>query len=38
MEDNIRAVRNFRKMTPEEMEDVRKRALVGSGVQAGPRA
>ena len=23
-------------MTPEEMEDVRKRALVGSGVQTGP--
>lgn len=36
MEDNIRAVRGFRKMTPEEMEDVRKRALVGSGVQTGP--
>jgi aryl-alcohol dehydrogenase-like predicted oxidoreductase len=36
MEDNVRAVRNFRKMTPEEMEDVRKRALVGAGVQTGP--
>jgi predicted aldo/keto reductase-like oxidoreductase len=36
MEDNIRTVQNFRKMTPEEMEDVRKRALVGSGVQTGP--
>ncbi len=36
MEDNIRAVRNFRKLTPEEMADVRKRALVGPGVSAGP--
>jgi uncharacterized protein len=36
MEDNIRTVQSFRKMTPEEMEDVRKRALVGSGVQTGP--
>jgi predicted aldo/keto reductase-like oxidoreductase len=36
MEDNIRTVQNFRKMTPEEIEDVRKRALVGSGVQTGP--
>jgi len=36
MEDNIRTVRNFRKMTLEEIEDVRKRALVGSGVQTGP--
>ena len=36
MEDNVRTVQSFRKMTPEEMEDVRKRALVGSGVQTGP--
>lgn len=36
MEDNIRAVRNFRRMTPEEMADVRKRAVVGSGVYTGP--
>jgi len=35
MEDNIRAVQNFKKMTNEEMADVRKRALVGSGVYAG---
>jgi uncharacterized protein len=35
MEDNIRAVRNFKKMTAEEMADVRKRAIVGSGVYAG---
>jgi uncharacterized protein len=36
MEDNIRTVQSFRKMTAEEMEDVRKRALLGSGVQQGP--
>lgn len=36
MEDNIRAVQDFKKMTPEEIADVRKRALVGSGVQTGP--
>ena len=36
MEDNIRAVQNFRKLTPEEMAEVRKRALVGPGVSAGP--
>jgi len=36
MEDNIRAIRNFRKLTAEEMADVRKRALVGPGVSAGP--
>ena len=36
MEDNIRAVQNFKKMIPEEIADVRKRALVGSGVQTGP--
>ena len=36
MEDNVRTVQSFKKMTPEEMEDVRKRALVGSGVQTGP--
>jgi predicted aldo/keto reductase-like oxidoreductase len=35
MEDNIRTVRNFTKMTPEEIADVRKRAIVGSGVYAG---
>ncbi|HEY3440271.1 MAG TPA: aldo/keto reductase [Paludibaculum sp.] len=35
MEDNIRAVRNFQKMTPEEIADVRKRAIVGSGVYTG---
>jgi len=36
MEDNIRAVRNLRKMTPEEIADVRKRAVVGAGVYTGP--
>jgi hypothetical protein len=35
MEDNIRTVRNFRKMTAEEIADVRKRAIAGSGVYAG---
>lgn len=36
MEDNIRTVQNFRKMTPEEIADVRKRGIAGSGVYAGP--
>ncbi len=36
MEDNIRTVRNFKKMTPEEIADVRKRAIAGSGVYTGP--
>jgi uncharacterized protein len=36
MEDNIRTVQNFRKMTPEEIADVRKRAIVGAGVYTGP--
>ena len=27
---------SFEKMTPEDLEDVRKRALAGSGVQTGP--
>ena len=31
MADNIRAVQNFRKMTPEESAEVRKRAIVGAG-------
>ena len=35
MADNIRAVQNFRKMTPEESADVRKRAIVGAGVYTG---
>ena len=36
MEDNIRTAQNLRKMTPEEIEIVRKRAIVGSGVYTGP--
>lgn len=37
MEDNIRAVtQGFRKFSPEQMADVRKRAIVGSGVHTGP--
>lgn len=36
MEDNIRAVQDLSKMTPEEIADVRKRAVVGQGVQTGP--
>jgi len=36
MEDNIRAVTNLRKMTPEQSAEVRKRAIVGQGVYTGP--
>jgi len=36
MADNIRAVQNIRKMTPEEIADVRQRAVVGLGVHTGP--
>ncbi len=36
MEDNIRTVQNFKKMTPEEIADVRKRAVIGAGVYTGP--
>lgn len=36
MEDNIRTARNFSRMTPEEMADVRKRAILGAGVYTGP--
>lgn len=35
MEDNIRAVQNFKKMTPEEIADVQKRSIVGAGVYTG---
>jgi aryl-alcohol dehydrogenase-like predicted oxidoreductase len=35
MADNIRAVQNFKKMTPEESADVRQRAIVGAGVHTG---
>lgn len=36
MEDNIRAVRDRIKMTPEEVAEVRKRAVAGAGVHSGP--
>jgi predicted aldo/keto reductase-like oxidoreductase len=36
MEDNIRTARSSRKMTSEEMADVRQRAIGGAGVYAGP--
>lgn len=36
MEDNIRTVQNLRKMTPDEIADVRKRAVSGTGVYTGP--
>ena len=35
MEDNIRTVQGFKKMTPEEIADVRKRAVAGQGVYTG---
>jgi hypothetical protein len=35
MADSLRAVQNFRKMTPEESAEVRKRAVVGAGVYTG---
>jgi len=35
MEDDIRAVQNFRKMTPGECAAVRKRAVSGAGVHTG---
>jgi predicted aldo/keto reductase-like oxidoreductase len=36
MEDNIRTVTKFQKMTSEELADVRKRAAMGAGVYTGP--
>jgi len=35
MADNMRAVQNLRKMTPEESAEVRQRAVVGAGVYTG---
>ncbi len=35
MEDNVRTVQSFKKMTEEELADVRKRAVVGQGVYTG---
>lgn len=36
MEDNIRTVQTFKPFSPEEMADVRRRAIVGQGVYTGP--
>jgi len=36
MEDNIRVAQSFKPLTPEEMADVRRRAIVGQGVYTGP--
>src|SRR5262249_2027371 len=36
MEDNIRAVQNFKPLSAEQIADVRKRAVVGQGVYTGP--
>ncbi len=36
LEDNIRAVQDFRTMTPDEIADVPARAVAGQGVQTGP--
>jgi predicted aldo/keto reductase-like oxidoreductase len=36
MEDNVRTVKNLKKMTTEEMADTRKRALAGLGAHSGP--
>jgi hypothetical protein len=36
MQDNIRTVQNFRKMSLEEIAGVRKRAIVGASVYTGP--
>ena len=36
MADNIQVAQAFKPRTPEEMADVRRRAIVGSGVYAGP--
>ncbi len=36
MEDDIRTAQRFKKMTAEEIVDVRKRAAMGAGVYSGP--
>jgi len=36
MADNIRAVREFKRMSPEEIAAVRKKAVTGNGVYTGP--
>jgi hypothetical protein len=35
MEDNIRTVLDFKKMTPDEIADVQRRAIAGAGVYSG---
>jgi len=36
MEDNIRAVQNFKPYTKDEMAATQQRAIVGQGVYTGP--
>ena len=36
MEDNVRLVQSFKPFTPEEMAEVRKKAIEGQGVYTGP--
>ena len=36
MADNIRAVQNLKKLTPGEIAEVQKRAVMGMEVQTGP--
>ena len=36
MEDNIRTVQSMKKLTAEEIADIRKRAIIGQGVYTGP--
>ena len=36
MEDNIRTAQSFRRLTAEQLADVRSRAIVGQGVYTGP--
>jgi len=36
MEDNIRTAQSFKPLTAEQMEDLRRRAIIGQGVYKGP--
>jgi uncharacterized protein len=36
MEDNIRTVQSMKKLTAEEIADIRKRVIIGQGVYTGP--
>lgn len=36
MKDNIRAVRNFKKLGADEVAHIRKRSLQGAGLSSGP--